>query len=136
MAQTTEMPTPKPAVGTEQWVGLEELAGSPEFREMLHREFPEDATAWTDPVSRRTFLTLAGASVALAGIGCSPRPASRKKISPSARQPEQMTLGQPLFFATGYTLGGVTTGVLAKSREGRPIKLEGNPTHPTSAGGL
>src|SRR3954466_4018930 len=116
MAQTTEMPTPKPAVGTEQWVGLEELAGSPEFREMLHREFPEDATAWADPVSRRTFLTLAGASAALAGVGCSPRPASREKIYPYTKQPVEITLGQPLFFATGCTLNGVTTGVLAKSR--------------------
>ena len=97
----TDMPMPTPAVGTEQWVGLEELADTPEFRDMLHREFPEDATAWTDPVTRRTFLTLAGASVALAGIGCSPRPASREKIYPYVRQPEQMTLGLPLFFATG-----------------------------------
>jgi MoCo/4Fe-4S cofactor protein with predicted Tat translocation signal len=128
MARRTEVP--------EQWTGLEEWAGTPEFRDMLHREFPEDATAWADPVSRRTFLTLAGATVALAGIGCSPRPASREKIYPYVRQPEQLTLGLPLFFATGFTLGGITTGVLAKSREGRPIKLEGNPSHPGSLGSI
>jgi molybdopterin-containing oxidoreductase family iron-sulfur binding subunit len=136
MALTTSMPMPTPAVGTEQWVGLEELANAPEFQDMLHREFPEDATAWNDPVSRRTFLTLAGASVALAGIGCSPRPASPEKIYPYVRQPEHIIPGVPLFFATGFTLGGVTTGLLAKSREGRPIKLEGNPTHPTSLGAI
>src|SRR5215213_10196992 len=136
MAPKTEVPTPVPAGGTEQWVGLEELAAAPAFQEMLHREFPEDATSWADPVSRRTFLTLAGASAALAGIGCSPRPASRERIFPYVRQPEEITPGVPLFFATGFTLNGVTTGVLAKSREGRPIKLEGNPTHPGSLGGI
>ncbi len=135
MTRTTEAPL-APVVDHEQWVGLEELAKSPEFQDMLHREFPEDATAWNDPVSRRTFLTLAGASVALAGIGCSPRPASREKIFPYVRQPEQMTLGIPLFYATGFTQGGITIGLLAKSREGRPIKLEGNPSHPTSLGSI
>lgn len=135
MARTPDA-APPAAPPTDQWVGLEELTDTPAFREMLHREFPEDATAWADPVSRRTFLTLAGASVALAGVGCSPRPASREKIYPYVRQPEQLTLGLPLFFATGYTISGVTVGVLAKSREGRPVKLEGNPTHPTSLGAL
>src|SRR5262249_7186357 len=136
MAVTTDVPTPAEPGGTAQWVGLEELAEDPAFQEMLHREFPEDATAWSDPVTRRQFLTLAGASVALAGIGCSPRMASPEKIYPYVRQPEQVTLGVPLFFATGSTVGGVCTGVLAKSREGRPIKLEGNPTHPTSTGAI
>src|SRR6476659_7161385 len=136
MSRSTDIPQPVPAAETEQWQGLEEWANTPEFREMLHREFPEDATAWTDPVTRRTFLTLAGASVALAGVGCSPRMASREKILPYTRQPEQMTLGLPLFYATGFTLGGVCTGVLAKSREGRPVKLEGNPSHPSSTGAI
>src|ERR671911_640613 len=103
MALKTDVPTPEAAGGTEQWVGLEELAGAPAFQEMLHREFPEDATNWADPVTRRTFLTLAGASAALAGFGCSPRPASPEKILPYTRQPEQMTPGVPLFFATGFT---------------------------------
>ena len=68
MTRTTEAPTSAPAGDHEQWVGLEELAQSPEFQDMLHREFPEDATAWNDPVTRRTFLTLAGASVATASV--------------------------------------------------------------------
>src|SRR6059058_1225376 len=124
MARKTEAPDSPEAGGADLWAGLEEWANTPEFRDMLHREFPEDATAWTDPVTRRTFLTLAWASVALAGVGCSPRPASREKIYPYVKQPAEITLGQALFFATGFTLNGVTTGVLAKSREGRPIKLE------------
>src|SRR5262245_5776834 len=137
MAVTTDVATPAEPAGTEQWVGLEELADTPAFQEMLHREFPEDATAWADPVSRRQFIALAGASVALAGAGCwSPAPAPPAQIYPYVRQPEQMTLGLPLFFATGFTVGGVCSGVLAKSREGRPIKLEGNPSHPSSAGAI
>jgi MoCo/4Fe-4S cofactor protein with predicted Tat translocation signal len=136
MSRSTDVPQPVPATETELWSGLEEWAGTPEFTAMLHREFPEDATAWADPVTRRTFLTLAGATVALAGVGCSPRPASREKIFPYVKQPAEITLGQALFFATGSTLNGVTTGVLAKSREGRPIKLEGNPSHPGSLGGI
>src|SRR3954463_674516 len=112
MSRSTDVPHPVPAGQTEQWRGLEEWAGTPEFQDMLHREFPEDATAWTDPVSRRTFLTIAGASAALAGTGCwSPRPASREKIYPYVRQPEQMTLGLPLFFASGFSLNGITVGV-------------------------
>src|SRR5262245_32134211 len=136
MARKTEAPDSPEAGGADVWTGLEEWANTPEFRDMLHREFPEDATAWNDPVSRRTFLTIAGATAALAGAGCSPRPASRERIYPYVRQPEQLTPGLPLFFATGFTLNGITTGVLGKSREGRPIKLEGNPTHPGSLGGI
>src|SRR5262245_6317483 len=136
MARKTEAPDSPEAGGADVWTGLEEWANTPEFRDMLHREFPEDATAWNDPVSRRTFLTIAGATAALAGAGCSPRPASRERIYPYVRQPEQLTPGLPLFFATGFTLNGITVGVLAKSREGRPIKLEGNPSHPGSLGGI
>ncbi|MEZ6143791.1 MAG: TAT-variant-translocated molybdopterin oxidoreductase [Zavarzinella sp.] len=133
MGETTNLLN-TPASGKEQWLGLEELANTPAFQEMLEREFPDDAESWTDPLSRRTFLTLSAASLALAGIGCSPRPASPKKIFPYVRQPEGMTLGLPLFYATTFSQGGVATGVLVKSREGRPIKIEGNPTHPGSVG--
>lgn len=140
MALRTENDNPiEPGAGTtsnDLWSGLEAFTNTPEFTEMLHREFPEDATSWGDPVNRRTFLTLSAASAALAGVGCNPsfRPASREKIYPYVKQPEQMTPGLPLFFATGFTQQGVTTGILVKSREGRPIKVEGNPSHPSSLG--
>ncbi len=137
MALRTDQTDTPPAAGgngDDLWLGLEDFADTPAFTEMLGREFPEDATAWGDPVSRRTFLTLSAASVALAGIGCSPRPASKERIYPYVKQPDQLTPGVPLFFATGYTHQGVTTGVLAKSREGRPVKVEGNPSHPGSLG--
>jgi len=124
------------ASGPEMWRGMEEYLDTPEFREMLHREFPDNATEWTDPVSRRKFLTLMGASIALAGaVGCSPRPMTRGTILPYVKQPESVTPGLPNFYASAVPLNGVGTGVLIKSYEGRPVKIEGNPDHPGSKGG-
>src|SRR5690348_8924202 len=61
--------------GPEYWRSLEELANSPEFQERLHREFPKGASEWLEPVSRRGFLSLMGASLALAGMtGCIKQP--------------------------------------------------------------
>jgi hypothetical protein len=93
---------------------------------------PEDPTEMID---RRQFLALAGASAALAGVfGCSPTPAARNEIVPYVRPPEGMTPGTPLTFATALGLGGAAVGLLVTSREGRPIKVEGNPDHPGSLG--
>jgi molybdopterin-containing oxidoreductase family iron-sulfur binding subunit len=121
------------ANGKQYWRSLEELADEPGFREMLQREFPRQASEWTDGVSRRHFLSLMGASLALAGLsGCSQRPA--EKIVPYVRQPEELLPGKPLFYATAMTLAGYATGLLIESHEGRPTKAEGNPQHPISLG--
>jgi molybdopterin-containing oxidoreductase family iron-sulfur binding subunit len=118
------------------WRGLEEYMDSPAFREAMADEFPEDAAEWADPVSRRNFMTIMGAGLALAGAaGCTPRPASMRKIVPYTRMPEQMIPGVPLFFASAAPLAGYATGVLVRSHEGRPVKIEGNPDHPSSLGG-
>ncbi len=123
----------------EMWQSLEEWLDTPRFRELMRDEFPEDAAEWLDPVSRRKFLTLMGASVALAGAaGCNPsvRPASPRKVVPYVTQPEQVVANVPLFFATAMSqAGGVGLGLLVKSNEGRPTKAEGNPNHPASLGG-
>ncbi len=104
-----------------------------EFREFLHREFPAQASEWLDPVGRRNFLKLMGASLALAGAtACTRQP--DELIVPYVRQPEDVVPGKPLFFATTMTLGGIATGLLAESHMGRPTKLEGNPDHPSSLG--
>lgn len=124
-----------PANPPELWRSAEELADTPEFREMIGREFPDDVDTWTDPVSRRKFLTLMGASMALAGLnGCSPRPASPQKIVPYSTIPEGMVPGIPMFFASANVLGGYAKGIVVKSNEGRPTKVEGNPLHPASLG--
>lgn len=119
--------------GPEVWRSLEELAETPEFEELLHREFPRQASELADGVSRRNFLQLAGASLALAGLtGCTKQPA--EAIVPYVKQPEYIVPGRPLFFATALTHGGYATGVLAESHMGRPTKIEGNPEHPASLG--
>ncbi|HEX5504680.1 MAG TPA: TAT-variant-translocated molybdopterin oxidoreductase, partial [Thermomicrobiales bacterium] len=115
------------------WRSLDELADTPEFREFLHREFPRGASELLDGLSRRQFLRLMGASLALAGLtACAGQP--HDTIVPYVNQPTQVTPGEPLFFATATPFGGYGTGVLAESHLGRPTKLEGNPDHPASLG--
>jgi MoCo/4Fe-4S cofactor protein with predicted Tat translocation signal len=118
----------------EFWRSLEELAGSAEFREMMHREFPKGASEWVDAVSRRGFFKLMGSSLALAGMtACTRQPF--EAIVPYVKQPEELVLGQPMFYATAFTLGGYASPLLVTSREYRPIKIEGNDRHPASQGG-
>src|SRR5438876_5725125 len=105
----------------------------PAFQERLSNEFPSELEAITDPVARRTFLKLMGASMALAGMTASTRQPA-EKIVPYVRQPEELVPGKPLFFATAMTLGGSAVGLLVESHEGRPTKIEGNPLHASSLG--
>jgi molybdopterin-containing oxidoreductase family iron-sulfur binding subunit len=120
--------------GPEYWRSLEELAGSSEFQEMMHREFPKGASEWLDAVSRRGFLKLMGASLAMAGMtGCTKQPL--EPIVPYVRQPEEVIPGRPLFFATAFTLGGYASPILVESHLYRPTKIEGNEQHPASLGG-
>ena len=115
------------------WRTLEERAHDPAFQERLACEFPSQIEAITDPVERRTFLKLMGASLALAGVtACTRQPT--EVIVPYVRQPEELVLGRPLFFATSMALGGVATGLLVESHEGRPTKIEGKLQHPGSLG--
>ena len=124
------------------WRSLEELAGTPELEERLHREFPwkgteegmrRHAAAWDSGVDRRAFLTAAGASLGLAGLtACTKQPP--EKIVPYVRQPEEVVPGRPQFYATAATHQGFAAGVLAESHMGRPTKLEGHPDHPASLG--
>ena len=120
--------------GPEYWRSLEELAGSEEFQEMLHREFPKGASEWLDSFSRRGFLKTMGASLALAGLtGCTRMPIT--EIVPYVRQPENVIPGKPKYYATAFTLGGYASPVLVESHMFRPTKIEGNPEHPASLGG-
>ena len=119
--------------GRQFWRSLEELAETPEFTSFVQREFPQHASEWLDPVGRRGFLKLMGASLALAGAtACTRQP--EELIVPYVRQPENLVPGRPLFFATAMPLSGSAIGLLAESHEGRPTKIEGNPDHPASLG--
>jgi len=119
--------------GPQYWRSLEELAQTDGFFEMLHREFPRQASVWPEGASRRDFLKLMSASMALAGLSaCVKQPV--EPIVPYVRQPEPITLGLPLFFASAMPFGGYATPVLVESHEGRPTKVEGNPDHPVGMG--
>jgi MoCo/4Fe-4S cofactor protein with predicted Tat translocation signal len=118
---------------TKYWRSLEELADTAEFRAFVDDEFPNRTPDWNDPASRRRFLTLMGASVALAGAtACTVQP--KEEIVPYVRQPEELVPGIPLFYATAMTVAGIATGLLVESHLGRPTKVEGNPQHPASLG--
>jgi molybdopterin-containing oxidoreductase family iron-sulfur binding subunit len=122
------------AQGPEYWRSLEELSGTDEFQELLQQEFPRQASEWIGgEVSRRNFLQLMSASLALAGLsGCTKMPT--QAIVPYVTQPEPLVLGRPLYYATAFTLGAEAIPVLARSHEGRPTKIEGNPEHPVGKG--
>ena len=119
--------------GPEYWRSLEELAGTPEFEELLHREFPQQASELPEGVDRRRFLQLAAASLALGGLtACTRQPL--EKIVPYVQQPELLIPGKPLYFASTMTLDGYARPVLVESHMGRPTKIEGNPQHVASRG--
>src|SRR5262245_34972579 len=106
------------------WRTLDELADTPEFRELMEREFPEQAAAWHDGPSRRQFVSLRGASLALAGAaGCNTREPA-VKIVPYVRKPDGITPGEPNYFATAMPFAGGAFGVLVQSQQGRPTKIE------------
>ena len=119
--------------GKEYWRSLEEYSDTPEFKEFVSREYPHEIEEWDNSLSRRNFVKVMGASLALAGLtGCVIQPP--EKIVPYVRPQEGLLPGKANFFATSMVLGGVATGLLAKSYEGRPVKVEGNPEHPGSRG--
>ena len=127
-------PLPPAALRNDRlWRSLEEWDDSPEFRAWLEREFQPGASEWPEAMDRRQFLTLMGASLALAGLaGCSP--SSHEKIVPYVDQPEQIIPGKPLFYASAMPLNGYGRGILVETQMGRPVKIEGNPAHPDSLG--
>jgi len=115
------------------WRTLEERAEDPAFQERLYNEFPTEIEAITDPVERRTFLRLMGASLALAGVtACTRQPP--EKIVPYVRQPEEIVPGIPRHYATTMPFGRSAYGLVVESHEGRPTKIEGNELHPATAG--
>ena len=114
------------------WRSLDDLAEDPRFVETVGREFPLYADEMLAP-SRRDFLRLMGASVALAGMtACRRWPTEH--IVPFAHMPEGYVPGNALQFATSFDVAGAGRGVLVTSFDGRPVKIEGNPLHPASLG--
>ena len=116
-----------PETNTKYWKALEERDGP----EAAADEFQQPPVQF----GRRDFLKAAGFTAALAaGTGCARAPV--QKALPLLNQPETIVPGRSLYYAS--TCGGCSAGcgALVKVRDGRPIKLEGNPQHPLSRGGL
>ena len=115
------------------WQSLDELSDSPEFDAYVKREYPSQSEVLIDPVSRRSFMKLMGASLGLAGLAsCTVQP--KEDIIPYITQPEEIVPGKALYFATAMPRSGGAMGLLVRSNMGRPTKIEGNPDHPASLG--
>jgi molybdopterin-containing oxidoreductase family iron-sulfur binding subunit len=119
--------------GKKYWRSIDELADTEEFQKAVEREFPSSAQEWVDPVSRRGFMKLMGASMALAGLaGCTKQP--DEPIYPYVKAPEDLILGKPNYFATAHPFVTGAVPLLVKSDQFRPIKVDGNPEHPYNHG--
>ncbi|MGA2807983.1 MAG: TAT-variant-translocated molybdopterin oxidoreductase [Terracidiphilus sp.] len=123
----------KGARGKKYWRSVDELADTAEFQAAVEREFPSAAQEWVDPVSRRGFMKLMGASLALAGLaGCTKQP--DEPIYPYVKAPEDLILGKPMYFATAHPFVTGAVPLLVKSDQFRPIKIDGNPEHSYNQG--
>jgi molybdopterin-containing oxidoreductase family iron-sulfur binding subunit len=126
---------PEPEIGPTYWRSLEQLAQAPEFRQWVEREFPAGASEFTDPVSRRNFVKVMSASFLLAGLGATGCRRPVEKIYPFVKMPENYVHGLPQYFATAMPSRRKALGLIVKSSDGRPTKIEGNPDLPECAGG-
>ena len=127
---------PEPEFGRKYWKSLDQLAETPEFRQWAEREFPQGASEWTDPVTRRHFVKIMSASFLLGGLGLMGSGCRRpeEKIVPFTKMPENYVHGVPQFYATAMPTRGSAIPLVVKSHDGRPIKVEGNAMHPDGNG--
>jgi len=124
------------------WKGLEELENTPEFIKNSQNEFAEflpvkeKSRPNTDKevAPRRDFLKLMGFSLAAATLASCEAPV--RKAIPYLNKPEEVDPGIPNWYASTYFVDGDYNSILVKTREGRPIKVEGNPLSALTKGGL
>jgi molybdopterin-containing oxidoreductase family iron-sulfur binding subunit len=131
--ETTQDNKPSP----KYWMSLEQWRNDPDFIKLAETEFrssPLQSSDGQDGWARREFLKLMGASLALTSFGCVRRPA--QKIIPYAKKPFDVVHGIPNFYASSYTDGVEGFGIVVTTRDGRPIKVEGNTDDPFTRGGM
>lgn len=119
--------------GPKYWRSLDELAGTPGFRAQVEREFPEGASS-LDSVDRRHFMKIMAASFALGGVGLAGCRRPEKFILPYGKSVEGVIPGLPSYYATAMPLRKWAVPLLAETHQGRPTKLEGNPTYQPHGG--
>ena len=120
--------------GKKYWRSLNQLAGTPEFHEWVHREFPANAAEMLEGNSRRTVLKLMAASFGLAGLTACHRPEEHILPNAMGTEAENYAPGEPFYYSTVMSQSGHVTGLLVETHDGRPTKIEGNPDHPHSLG--
>ena len=126
---------PEKLTGKRYWRSLGELSDTPEFRGWLEREFPAGAAQIEgDEWSRRGFLKLMGASMALAGFGLTSCRRPEAHLVPFAKSVEWAIPGKPLFYATAMPRRTGAIPLVVTTHDGRPTKIDGNPLHPASGG--
>ena len=114
------------------WRSLSQIEERPEFRDALEREFPEGASELPEGITRRDMVMLLGASLSLAGLAGCRRPV--EEIVPYVAAPEEIVPGIPRYYATTMPFRRSAYGLIVESHEGRPTKIEGNPSHPSTLG--
>ena len=131
MKRKFEHPAPserEQLTGPKYWRSLDELAGTPGFRAQVEREFPEGADT-LDGVDRRHFMKIMAASFALGGAGLAGCRRPEKFILPYGKSVEGVIPGLPSYYATAMPTRKWAVPLLAETHQGRPTKLEGNPTY-------
>src|SRR6266513_2530152 len=127
---------PEPSTGKRYWRSLGEFSNTPEFREWLEREVPAGAAELNgDEWSRRDFLKLMGASMALAGFSLNSCRRPEAHLVPFTKSVEWTIPGKFLYYTTAMPRRNGAIPLLVTTVDGRPIKLDGNPLHPASNGG-
>ena len=121
----TEAPRPEAASGPKYWRSLDELADRPDFREWLHREFPQGASE-IDGVNRRNFLKIMAASFAMAGMGAAGCRRPEQYIVPYSEQPEGTIPGVPVYFTTSFPGARDNLPLVVETHQHRPTHIEGN----------
>ena len=123
------------------WQNFSELNHTEQAEENVKNEFRDELPLYTDhkgllegKAPRRDFLKYLGFSTAAAAIAASCDIPVKKSI-PFANKPEDIIPGTANYYATTYVQDGDAVSVLAKVRDGRPIKIEGNPLSPVTGGG-
>jgi MoCo/4Fe-4S cofactor protein with predicted Tat translocation signal len=126
---------PEKLTGKRYWRSLGELSDTPEFRGWLEREFPAGAAQLEgDEWSRRGFLKLMGASMALAGFGLTSCRRPEAHLVPFTKSVEWAIPGKALFYATAMPRRTGAIPLVVTTHDGRPTKIDGNPLHPASGG--
>ena len=120
--------------GPRYWRSLDELSQSTEFLEQAHREFGVEASEMNE-VDRRHFFKIMAASFAIGGVGFTGCRRPESNILPHSKAPEYQVPGQPLYYATSFSLRGESLPLLVETHAGRPTKIEGNADYKAYNGG-